>query len=894
MVNRFSEWLRTLFLRLGALFTRRKLDEEFDQEVRAHLALLEEEYVRQGMSRNEARYAALRSFGGVTQVKERNRRQRGLSQIERLSQDFRYALRMMRKNPGFTLMAVAMLGLGIGLNTSTFSTVSGLLLNPPPVTDPDRVMMVVTTNRAHGWDQSLVSAPDFKAWREQSHSFAEMAAAEAYQSATLTGREMPEQVSTMRVTANFFSLLGVSPLQGRTFVPGEDGTGQDHVVVLSHELWQQRFAADPSIIGRKVTIGDEPYEVVGVMPATFQLITFPSQLWMPLAFTQEQLQPDARKSRVLHVFARLRQDIDLKTAKAEIAALAARSASNSPDANKDWSTNVESLQEFSIRDLGVRAGVVVMMIAVSFILLLACVNLSNLLLTKVTARSREMAIRMAIGASRWRLVRQLLVESFMTSLLGGALGLLLSFEGIHVLRVMLSARGNAIGIALAAQLHADTRVMVFTLFLSILTTFLFGLAPAITGTRVDVQTTLKSDSRAGSGGPRNRLRGILVSTEIALALVLVMGAGFLISALIQSLRTGLGFDPSAIVTAEVSLSSSKYQDSRARAAFFREALQKLEAIPGISSAGAASNLAATGARRFPFHIQGRTETSTAERPLARYYVVTDRYRQTMGIPLLRGRDFADLDTEDTRPVVLVNKLLAERFFGKEDAVGQFIQVDSGAAPAGWRQIIGIVANVKTWPGQTADDPQIYQCYRQSPVESMTLAGRTNSDPDAIAKEVRGAIWSVDIGQPVTRIASMSTLVTEETASQDVTIKVFGTFAILASVLAAIGVYGVTSYSVTQRTREIGIRMALGASKSDVLGLILGGSGRLIALGGAIGFLVAWPLPRIFQAAWDDMQFGATWIYLAIPALIASIAILASFLPARRATRIDPLVALRYE
>jgi putative ABC transport system permease protein len=375
-----------------------------------------------------------------------------------------------------------------------------------------------------------------------------------------------------------------------------------------------------------------------------------------------------------------------------------------------------------------------------------------------------------------------------------------------------------------------------------------------------------------------------------------MGTGFLISADLQQLRQDLGFDPSPIVTAEVSLTGSKYSDNSAnKAAFFRQVIQNMQALPGVSSAGATTNIAATGARRFPFRIQGRSEVPTAELPLARYYVISNRYLETIGIPILRGRNFSDSDNEKNPRVILVNKVLAERFFGKEDALGKFIKVETGSADqSGWREIIGIVANVRNWPGQMLDDPQVYECYWQHPTESMTLAARTSSDPGAMARAIQHTIWSVDKDQPVGRLASLTTVISEEKAGGEFAADVFTVFSGLALLLAAIGVYGVAAYSVTQRTREIGIRMALGAQRSHVVRLVLSGSAKLTAFGSAVGLLLAWPLPRMFRATFEGIQINAAWIYIIVPILIASVAMIACSLPARRAATIDPLVALRYE
>lgn len=879
---------------ISSLFRRTRIDEDMDEELRSHIQHRADDLEHGGLPRPEAERRARIEFGGYERSKEEIRQTLGGHLIESLLQDMRFGARMLRKNPGFSILAVLTLALGIALNTSIFSTVSGLLLKPPPVSDPDRLMMVASTNQVRGYDQLPVSVPDFNDWRQQNQSFEGMAA-DAYKSVTLTGEGAPTRLNAMQVSANFFSILGASPAYGRAFVPSEEAAGKNHVIILSHELWQQRFGADPKAIGRSVMLDGEPYAVVGVMPRSFRLITFPGQIWIPITFTNDDLQPDKRSHRFLYVFARLKPGVSANSARADIAAIANQSAKDFAQTSKGWGTSVTPLQEFMVRDLNVRGPVTVMMSAVGFILMLACANLSSLLLTKMTARHHEMGIRTAIGASRWRLIRQLLAESLILCLLGGGLGLLLSFEGIHLLRLMLYSINGVVGATFAEQLTVDTKVLIFTLVISVFTAFVVGLAPAIEGTRANPQMILKNDNRGGVGEPRSRLRNILVATEIALASVLLIGTGFLITGIIQSLRLALGFNPEQVVAADVSLSGAEYRDSDQKILFFRQVIQKLEALPGVTSAAAATNAAAMGARRLPFQIEGDPEMPLGQRPLARYYVVTDNYLQTMGIPLLRGRTFSNSENKNELRTALVNELLAERFFKDGDALGKMIRVYTDAPEqSGWRQIIGIVGNVKNWPGQTSDNPQVYDCYWQQPAESMTLVIRTKSNLSSFKRSFRDAIWSVDKSQPVEEVESMKTLIQAEQAADEMAVQVFGLFAVVAVILAAIGVYGVAAYSAAQHTHEIGVRMALGAQKSHVIRLMLGGNFRLTVAGCAIGLVLAWPLPRLFMAVIHDFEVSAGWIYIVIPIVMGCIAMLATYFPARRASKVDPLIALRYE
>jgi putative ABC transport system permease protein len=814
-----------------------------------------------------------------------------------LIQDLKYGLRMLAKNPGFTAVAVITLGLGIAANTAIFSVVSGVLLRKPPVRDPDRVMIVLSINRAKGWGDSPehpVSALDFLDWRNDSHTFEEMAAIAPWGDFTLTGHDEPEHVAGMRVSANFFHLLGVNPSLGRTFAAGEDEQGRDHVLILSYALWQTHFASDPSVVGKIVKLNGESYTVVAVMPAGFKLMAFSAQVWIPLVFDSKQLGPAGRQSRSFYVFGRLKPEATGDQAQAEMATNSQRMELTYPEADKGWEARLISLQEFLIQDFSIRPALMMLMGTVGLVLLIACANIAGLLLARAAGRKHEIAVRSAMGARRWRLVRQFLSENILIAIAGAGVGLLLAWWGINILHAALSfnewVKPLAFGI--------DTPVLIFTISLSLLTVLLFGLVPALQVSRSDLYATLKEGGRTGDvGATRGKARRVFVVAEVALALVLLTGAGLMIKSFLETISANPGFNPRELLTAEVSLPTSKYGSPSQQAAFFKQVTEKLQNLPGSVSAVAAANLPLTAeAGTVPFRIEGQPATPPQERPQARYYAVGPDYLQTMEIPLTRGRAFTDFDNQSAPPVALVNEAFAVRFFPKEDAVGQHISVDTGnGVSSPWREVVGVVGNVKDWFGQPGFNPQLYVPYVQAPAAGMTLVVRTKGDPAALASAVRAAVGSVDKDQPLGNVMAMSQLIEARGEAGDRLMgELLAIFAGLALILAAVGIYGIIAHGVTQRAHEIGIRMALGAERGSVLRLVVGEGMRLAVFGLLIGFAFAYPLPRLFGAAFEGFSVHPSWIFVLAPSLVAIAALLASYIPARRATKVDPMEALRHE
>jgi putative ABC transport system permease protein len=807
-----------------------------------------------------------------------------------IAQDLGYGLRMLRKSPGFTLVMLATLALGISVNTTIFSLVSAVLLRPPAVSEPDRVVMVLAKNATKGWLREPVSATDFLRWREQSHVFQGMAAATRELDCVLISRTEPERVSGTYVSANYFQVLGVTAALGRTFLTDEDQPSHEHVVILSRQLWERSLGGDPKIIGRSVTLNQERYTVVGVMPERFNTLSlFPTQLWIPLVNPKQFRPPE---DRYIYSVARLTSGTTLAQARAEMATLASRLEKNYPETHKGCTANVVSLQQFRIDDLGIRPVLTILTTTTFFVLLIACANLANLLLVRAAARSREMAIRAAVGASRSRLIRQLLIESLSIALIGGCLGLTFAFWGVKLLRASL----NFNEYVQAIQPEIDTRVLLFTLGVSLTTVVLFGSLPAVQMSKPNVEPALKEDSRAGSSSlARSRMRNSLVIGEIALAMVLLTGAGLMMQFFANTVQSGFGIDAKQILTADIALTGAQYTPSK-QVAFFRDLTSRLANLAEVQSVGTTTNLPATGPGKVAFHVEGQPVLSEPDRSLARSYIIGPGYLHTIGIRLIRGREFTDADTTNTPKIVLVNEAFVNRYFPKQNALGNRISTDSDlSGREQWREIVGIAGPMKDFLEQKQSEPQIFEPYMQNPQSAMTVVVRTKvADPRTLATSIRRAVWQVDKRQPVTRVATLPQVLDEIQAGDRVFVSLLGIFAVLALVLAAVGIYGVISYAVSQRSHEIGIRMALGAEQQHVLKLVLKQGVLLAVLGLAVGFVAAFPLPQLFAAVFNEFHVQASLVFWGVPIVVIVTTIAASYVPAVRAARVDPIVALRYE
>ncbi len=814
--------------------------------------------------------------------------------MDKLWQDLKYGIRMLTKSPGFTAIAVLTLALGIGANTAIFSVVNAELLRPLPFRDSSRLVSVGTSNsRAHNISGAM-SYPDFLDLRAQNHVLEDLAAY-TDSSVTLTGVDQPAHLIGAQVSASLFNVLSATPELGRTFLP-EDDQPRHHTVILSHQIWKARFAGDPKIIGRTILLDKTGYTVVGVMPASFQ---FPLQrdattLWTNISAMLES--PDnspgmaqERGAHFLRGIGRLKPGVTLAQAQADLDVIMNSLSKQYPDTNKYWIVRVISEQYRMTRTI--RPALFVMMIAVGFVLLIACVNVANLLLARATARTREIAIRAALGAGRNRLVKQLLTESFVLASVAGVLGLLLAMWGSEIL-VRLSPEQ----LPRTSEIHVDGFVMAFTLGIAVLTGLLFGLAPAMSVSHSSIVDSLKEGALSTTASKaRFGLRSSLVVVEMALALILLVSAGLLIRSLVHMQQVNPGFDPHNVVTANIDLPDAKYSDGQ-KAQFFHNLIPALGGLPGIQSAAAIYPLPMGGDEiRTTFQIEGRPVAKSDE-ALTSLRDITPNYFATMRIPLLQGRDFDGREQAKSTPVVIVNEALARQFFPGQNAIGQHIKpgIAVGTDQPEMREIIGVVGNVKHSDLVSEFTPESYLPSAQIPFSSMTLVARSSQDPHSIAKMVTGTVQSLDPDIPTYAWKTV-----EEYLDGTLSVPRFNTvllalFAGLAMLLTAVGLYGVIAYSVAQRTHEIGIRMALGANPRDMMRLIVGQGIQLGLIGVGIGCAVAVGLTHFLSS----LLFGVTATdpvsYAGVILLLFAVVVLACYVPARRAMRVDPMVALRHE
>ena len=810
-----------------------------------------------------------------------------------LRSDLLLALRLLAKKPGFTVVAVLTLAFGIAVNSTMFSLVSAFLLQRPPGHDPERVVVVSTVNPNPVFqpDTFPVSAPNYLAWRKANHVFSEMAAANAHRTVSLTAQGQPEALRAAAVSPNYFSVLGVSPQLGRTFSDGEDQPGRDHVVILSHELWERRFGSDPAIVGRVIRVNREDYIVAGVMPADFQMMGFTAKLWTPLVLSPADQSDAARKDRSLHLFARLKPGVTLEEARAEVGTLARRAQEDFPETEKGWGASVRTLQDFLIYDFSIRGALAVMMTAVGFVLLIACANVAGLLLARGAGRRKELAIRISLGASRRRIVLQLLTEGMVLAILGGGMGLLLGYWGIRFMRANMTFN-EAVR---AVPLSLDRNVVLFTVIISVISAVLCGLAPALKASRTDISTSLKEESRAASAGrSHSRLRSVMVSAEIALALFLLIGTGLLIHGIFITEHQNLGFPPDRLLTASVTLDQAHYKDASQQVAFVREVLPRLQQISGVEGAAVTSDLPATGADSVTYELKGQPEPANNQRPSALHVVVTADYFRAAGIPVLRGRTFTERDNTSEPRVVVVNQEFVHRRLQDQEPLGKQIRLDVRGSTPEWSEIVGVVGNVKTYSEGTREEPGIYEAFLQRPASSFSFMLRTASDPIALTSALRHAVAQLDAELPLDRVMSMTGVIERQRGGDPVFSQVLGSFAILALILAAIGIYGLIAYSVGQRTHEIGIRMALGAGSRDVLRMVLWEGMKMTVIGGTVGLAIALPLPKVFEGLFFDLHVSEPRLYFVVPLALVLVAVLATYIPARRATRVDPMSALRQE
>ena len=888
----FSEVL----IRVRALLRRKAVEAELDEELRFHLEQQVEKYVQGGLSREQAKRRAWMEFGGLEQAKEECRDARGVHFLDGLLQDMRYGLRMLRKSPGFTAVAVITLALGIAVNTTIFSVASGLLLHKPPVRDPDRVMVISSFNPAkdaYAPDRTPASALDYLDWRAQSRSFSNMTAA-VFDDFTVSGGMAPQRVAGARVSSSFFQVLGVAPALGREILPEESQPGGNKVVVLSDGLWKDRFGSDRRVVGSLVKINGAPFTVVGVMPNAFRLWDFQAQLWVPLVFSADELRPAARSWRWLRVFGRLRPGTEVRQATAEMQLIADRLAQAHKDTNEGWGASVMSLQRYSITDSNAQTATAFLMAAVAFVLLIACTNLANLMLSRNSARQREFTIRSALGAGRLRLARQLFTECLLLSIAGGALGTLGAFWGVAALRSQFN--WNEYAQAMAKEVSVDGLALQFTLGISVGTGILFGLAPALEIVRRRASEGLKEGSRGTTIGPeRLRLQRLLVVGQLALSLFLLVGAGLFVEGFLEEVRASVGFDSHNLLTASVSLRGLPYLQPLRQKQFFEDVLRRVATLPGVESAVAATELPFSFPGRVSFTVEGLPMTKPEKRPKCGWFGVSPGHFATLEVPLLQGREFTSSDTGDARQVVIVNEAFVRRFFGTGNAIGRRIKLDLGDKDQDpWRQVVGVVGNVREFLGQVQPRPEIFVPFATHPNALMRFIVRTQTDPASLSDGLRRAVWAVDPDQAVTEIRTMDRVIADSSEGDDLMAGMMGAFAVLALLMAAVGIFGVLSYLVEQRTQEMGIRLALGAEPGALQCLVIRKGMALVGVGAGMGVLLSLALPKLVAMGFDNFKFHSAWVFVTAPIVVLLAGFAACYMPARRAMRVDPMVALRYE
>jgi predicted permease len=882
-------WLRKAKSRLQALFLKIELDTRMDDEMRSHIEMQTQENIEAGMKPEEARYAALRQFGWVESIKETCREQRGVSWLENFVQDVRFGARMLRRNPGFTAVALLTLALGIGANTAIFSVIYGVLFRPLPYRDAQRLVVVWETFQRQA--TAPAAWPKFLDWREQNHVFDQIAVVGWGMPLTLTGSAEPEQLPGNSVTAGYFRVLGVPAIYGRTFLDEEERPGNDRVVVLTYGLWQRRFNSDPRIIGQSITLDGQSRTIIGVLPPDFRSFGLGSapatQLFIPLAPEGEG--SANRASHGLMVIAKLKPSVSVQQAEVEMNTIADRLARQYPDTDKNWFVKLLPAQEQSVGQL--RPTLFVLMGAVGFVLLIACANVANLLLARATARRKEIAIRTALGAGRLRIVRQLLVESTLLALLGGVMGVILALWLVKVLGVIRPESIPAI-----VQIKLDAGVLIFTVLLSVATGMFFGLAPALHVSRATLTDAIKEGERgtsAGTGG--NRARNLFVTAEVAFSLMLLIGAGLMIRSFVRLSQVRPVFNPVNVMAVTISPREAKYPPGEKRSRYFQEILGHVENLPGVEAVGGIQILPMGGGNTaFTVHLVGHPPLPNTPN----YRVVTPDYFRAMNIPVVKGRYFTGRDAKESPLVVIINETFARRVFPNQDPLTEQLIVEDDHVmdnQGEHRQIVGIVKDIKQFGLDGEPAPEVYVPYGQStePI-SLTFVLRSSVDPVSLIPAVRRAVWEVNKDQALGQFQALRRVIDASVAPQRFNTLLLTAFGVIALVLAAVGIYGVIGYSVAQRTREIGIRIALGAQKENVLSLVLGQGMRLALMGVFIGVLAALGLTRVMKALLFEVKPTDPLTFGSVSLLLVGITLLACWLPARRATKVDPIVALRCE
>jgi predicted permease len=876
--------LGEIWRRLGMVVRRERFDHELDEEMRLHRELKERELMAGGVEKDEAAYAARRAFGNATVLRERGREAWGWRWLQDLATDVRFGARVLRKNPGFTATAVLTLALGVGANAAIFTVVNGVLLRSMPFPEPDRLFLVsFVSHRGPFAVQTGLWDRHYLEFRDQDRLFERLASFAGIR-VNLTGAGDPVQIAAALVTTEFFATLRTNPEMGRGFLAGEDQPERDNVVVLSDKLWKARFDADPQILGKTIKLDGIGQTVIGVMAGGFD---FPNnaEVWMPLG-----IRIDPNNSFTRPVVGRLKAGASRQQAQAELETFAQRLPAGKGEYDKDATAQIIPLKELLVADI--RGSLLVFAGAVGFVLLIACANVANLFLARGASRAQEMATRSALGAGRWRLVRQLLAESLLVSLAGGVAGMLLALWGVPAL-IALAPAGK---IPRMEMIRVDGWVFAFTLGVSLMTGIAFGLVPALQATRRDVRESLNQGGR-GMTKRHERVRSVLAISEIALALILLTGAGLMLKSFLRLRAVHPGFEPANLMTMTVDLPDSTYHAASQIRAFHTRILAELSRVPGVLAAGAVnwrplSEWLTTG----DFHLEGGQrlpEGYAVDKPC-----VSPGYFKAMGIRLLRGREFTESDIATAPGVAIVSQSVARSLWAGEVPLGKRLSMEDDPKPGDWLTVVGVVDDVKQQRLGQEPDPAIYQPYLQVTrpffLSHMTFLVRTGSNAQGVAPAMRAVLREVDRDQPVQSIAAMDSLIATTIAEPEFQARLLGAFAMMALVLATVGIYGVLAYSVAQRTREIGVRVALGAQSADVLRMLLRGTLVLAGTGIVIGGAGAFAVTRVLQRFLFEVKPSDPATFAIVALTLACAALAASWIPARRAVKVDPMVALRHE
>jgi predicted permease len=883
-----ERWIYKLPLRMRSLFHGQKADEELDEELRDHIELKTEQYISQGMTPQQARRAALLEMGGIEKRKEECRDARGVHFLETFAQDLRYGVRMLRKSLGFAAIAIVTLALGIGANTAIFSYVNAWLIKPLPFPQADRLMVLLSHDTKKGWTSNgVTSSADYFDYEKQNSSFEQLVPWTSWYF-NLTGDGPPDRVLGGLVGWNFFQTLGAQPLLGRTFLPQESQPASSHVAIISRGLWESRFAADPRIIGRVVTVQGETYSIVGVMPANFQFSLMGiSNMWAPLAMDDKQR--NDRGSSWFSAFGRLKPGVTQQQAGADLAAISSRLEKLYPQTNTNQTTLISSM----LFEIGKNEGTQQIMICfclVGFVLLIACANVANLMLARASSRAKEFAVRGVLGAGRWRLARQLLTESLLLFTFGGAAGALFGIWGVHWIENAIPDRIRGY-IVNYGRGTLDLPTFAYTFGIAILCGVLFGLAPAFGSSGLDVNRSLKESAGQISGGRvARRLRNVFVTSEIALAVVVLVCTLLLVQDFAHMVYGDIGFQSHNLMVTQLVLPPAKYKTDAQIRGFYDPVLARVRALPEIVAAAASEYIPFSDSNQVKMiHIVGRPPAQPGEALGAEYSAITPGYFQTMQMVLLRGRAFASSDGPDSRKAVVINETLLRQQFSQVDPIGQQLEVGDTHDIC---TIIGVVRDTKLFTLSDRPVRQIYVPAAQFPSAYMSVVTRTSRPSTEAASAIRTAVWSVDADQPVSTVRTMDDLITERNTPNRILTQLLTFFGVLALLLGAIGIYGVTAQSVQRRIQEIGIRMALGASSSDVIRMILAQGLKLASAGIACGLLAAAAVTRGMAAILSTVKSNDPLTYGAVAAFFALVALAACYIPARRGARVDPIVALR--